>query len=305
MENNLFAPVIIFAFNRYDLFVQLISSLKNNHYSTQTDLFIFIDGPRNQYDKQEINKIVNFIPLIGHFKSINVYSSEVNKGLANSIISGVSEIINIYGKAIILEDDLMCSTNFLKFMNDSLNYYQENKNVFSISGYSYNFPLKNVSVCDVYFHNRNSTWGWATWKDRWNGCIWDKQYFENEVKDLQNIKILRDSCNDLPNLLNKYLTNKINSWAIRWTYYQYKHQGLTVYPILSKTRNVGFDHRATHTKNETRFDVKLDESNVLSFNLCSEVSPQLSNEVNVLFRKKFSFKSRLINKIWQILKISY
>ena len=47
-----------------------------------------------------------------NFKRVIIEESSKNKGLAKSIIEGVSEIINQYGKAIVVEDDLITAPDF-------------------------------------------------------------------------------------------------------------------------------------------------------------------------------------------------
>lgn len=56
-----------------------------------------------------------YVKSIKGFKSIHYTFSENNKGLADSIIGGVSQVINQYGKVIILEDDIVLSNNFYHF----------------------------------------------------------------------------------------------------------------------------------------------------------------------------------------------
>jgi len=78
-------------------------------------------------------------------------------------------LLNEYGKIIVLEDDLLTSPYFLKFMNEALEYYKNEKKVWHISGW--NYPINNEGLDDVFFWRTMNCWGWATWADRW-------QYFE-------------------------------------------------------------------------------------------------------------------------------
>jgi hypothetical protein len=70
--------------------------------------------------------------------------------LADSIIEGVTRIINEYGKIIVLEDDLVTTPNFLDFMNQSLDYYKNSITIQSISAFSMKIK-KEYEKSDVYF----------------------------------------------------------------------------------------------------------------------------------------------------------
>ena len=132
------APIILFAFNRIEALKNLIISLSKNKEAQLSDLYIFVDGPRSNVpnEKETVYEVQNYITTIKGFNTVQYFFSKNNKGLGPSIIEGVSLIINKYKKAIILEDDLIVSTNFLSFMNQGLNFYETQKKVFSICGYS-------------------------------------------------------------------------------------------------------------------------------------------------------------------------
>jgi hypothetical protein len=129
---NTLAPVLIFCYKRLDTLKQTVTALKKNALAVNTDLFIFSDGGKTEDDKIVIGEIRNYIRSISGFKSVTPYNSLINKGLANSIIDGVSKVVEEYGKVIVLEDDLITSNNFLHYMNAALTNYEDTPRVFSI-----------------------------------------------------------------------------------------------------------------------------------------------------------------------------
>ena len=161
-----YAPIIIFCYRRN--IENLISSLLKNQGSINSELFIFSDGYKSQVDKNDVLNLRKSLTKIVSFKSVNIIKSEKNNGLANSIINGVKNVINKYGKAIILEDDLIVSPFFIDYMNDALNFYQYKKNIWSISGYTPSIPYLKDYKSEVYLSLRSSSWGWATWSDRFS-----------------------------------------------------------------------------------------------------------------------------------------
>ena len=114
---------------------------------------------------EKVDEVREYIDSIDGFKKVTVIKREKNWGLANSIIDGVTKIVNDYGKIIVLEDDLVTSPYFLKFMNEALDFYQEEKEVWHISGW--NYPIEIDGLNDVFLWRTMNCWGWATWANRW------------------------------------------------------------------------------------------------------------------------------------------
>ncbi len=126
------APIVLFVYNRLSHTKQTVESLQKNYLADQSELFIFSDGPKNELDRQKVENVRKYLNSINGFKNIVIKESQENKGLANSVISGVSEIISKYGKIIVMEDDLVSAPGFLKFMNEALEFYKDNsKDIFN------------------------------------------------------------------------------------------------------------------------------------------------------------------------------
>jgi len=292
---NNFSPIILFVYNRLDETKLTIDSLKKNFLAKESNLYIFSDGPKGVFDLKKIDKVREYIKSIDGFKNIKIFESKVNEGLANSIIGGVSKIINKYDKVIVLEDDLVVSNNFLDFMNQALFFYENHPKIFSISGYSFDLPtLKNYPF-DYYMGYRASSWGWGTWKYQWNQIDWKiKDYNQFKYNFLSQIKFARGG-SDMPGMLKKQMNGKIDSWAIRWCYNQYKKDLLTVFPSKSKLNSIGSGPSATHTKSIDRFFSEIDTSDKKEFLFNNNINPE--KRILKEFRSKFSFLERLKNKL--------
>ena len=212
MRDN--APVIIFCYRRK--IDKLINSLLKNKEAKETELFIFSDGFKSDIDKKDVINVRESLKKISGFKLIHIIESGRNKGLANSIIEGTTKVIDKVGKTIVLEDDLIVSPHFLNFMNKSLNLYQNKKNIWSISGYSPVIPKLDKYKNEVYLSLRSSSWGWATWVDRWKKVDWSIDDFKVLKKNKEKIKSFEQGGNDLFKMLELQYLGKIDSWAIRW-----------------------------------------------------------------------------------------
>ena len=287
------APILLFAFKRNYELKQTVEALRNNLLAKESNLYIFSDAAKTQTDQPFVLEVRKYIKTIQGFKNIHIVESEKNKGLANSIIDGVTQIINTNEKVIVLEDDLLTSPNFLVYMNHCLDRYSENKKVFSISGYT--FPIANPNSLDIYFTKRGSSWGWATWKDRWVNIDWQINDYYQFKNNKNSRKKFNEMGSDMANMLDKQMNNKMDSWAIRWCYNQFKNNQFTVYPFVSKVKNIGFSDGATHTFDIiNRYDTVLDNSSKVIFKL---TDPYLDNSTLKKFISKYSIYTRVKYKI--------
>ncbi len=294
MPETILAPVCLFVFKRLDLTQQVLSSLQSNKLAAQTHLHVFSDAASNEEDKAAVEEVRAFIKNINGFASVTYHLSQKNKGLANSIISGVTEILERDGKAIVLEDDLILSNNFLSFMNEALDYYKDDKTVFSVCGYT--VPIHTDEALDVYFTGRGSSWGWATWKDRWQKIDWEMKDYNAFTKDKAAQKRFNRNGSDLTKLLRLQMTGQRNSWAIRWAYAQFRTNTYTVFPVLSKVANDGFGGKATHTSKlyQSRFSTTLDTTGKVHFTF---VPPYIHPKIFKQFTDTYSLKTRLLYRI--------
>ena len=109
------APIVLFVYNRPWHTQQTIEALQKNELVLESELFIYSDAAKIDDVKQAVDEVRSYIKSINGFKKITIIEREENWGLANSIIDGVTTIVNQYSKIIVLEDDLVTSPFFLKF----------------------------------------------------------------------------------------------------------------------------------------------------------------------------------------------
>lgn len=240
------APIILFTYNRLEETKQTIEALKKNFLAPKSELFIFSDGPKSHYAKDKVKVVRDYIKTIKGFKKITIFESKTNEGLANSIISGVTEIINKYGKVIVLEDDLLTTPNFLDFMNQALLFFELNSSIYSINGYS--LALKKIKLDFHYIHSRSFPWGWATWKNRWDINQFDKKKINQIIQKYPKLlnDFESDNGNDVVKMLKRTLTGEISSWYIRWIFNNYVSGKKSLFPVTSKVENIGSGPLATN-----------------------------------------------------------
>lgn len=257
------SPIILFVYKRLWHTRQTIQSLQKNKLAEESDLYIFSDGPKRPSEKDQVDEVRNYINSITGFKEVIIRQSDINLGLANSVISGISKVIREHKKVIILEDDLIISPNFLKFMNESLNFYEDNQKIFSISGYSFPIKIPFDYTKDIYILPRSSSWGWGTWSNRWKIVDWDVKDYQTFLNDKNIQRLFNLAGDDLSPMLKAQMNSQIDSWAIKWAYAHFKEKAYCLFPIRSKILNIGTDKSGTHFKTKVKkYDTKLDNGNV-------------------------------------------
>lgn len=239
---------------------------------------------------ENVEKVRDYVKSITGFKEVHYKFALQNKGLGNSVIKGVTEVINRYGKAIVLEDDLILAPNFLFFMNQGLDKYKEETSVFSICGYSNKVKVPKDYSYDTYFCTRSSSWGWATWADRWNSVDW-------ELENFDKYHILKKEFNrwggsDCWKMLNDWKCGRNKSWAIRFCFAQFLQKKVSLFPVTSKVQNDGFDGKGTNCKRWSRFHCIFDNSAKKEFTYPENVSIHPS-----LFRSAIGYHS-IIKRIF-------
>lgn len=288
------APVLLFTYKRLDQTRQAVTALQQNFLAPESELFIFSDGPKTENDAPAVQSVRKYISTIRGFKKVTVLEAVKNKGLAASIIDGVTQLIDKYGQVIVLEDDLVPSRNFLSFSNQALQYYKYDPQVFSIGGYSR--PIKGLPLNGTYVTTRGTSWGWATWKDRWNAIDWSVKDYPRFEKDRKIRRQFNQMGSDLSQMLDKQMHGKINSWAIRWVYHQFKNRQFTVFPATSKIDNIGFGEAASNTVGKfNKFATELDNTDTTEFIFSDDLA--MDPAVVRQFVKPYTLRTRIQNKI--------
>ena len=290
------APICLFTYNRPAETKLTIQALQENLLAPLSELIIFSDGPKNQMAISRVTEVRRYLKTVKGFKSITIIESSVNKGLANSIIEGVSEIIEKHEKVIVLEDDLIASCNFLDFMNQSLDFYNENKEIKSVNGYSLSIK-RNVN--SVYFQTRPFPWGWATWKDRWNTEIFNKEEIRKTINsDSSILKGFKKTCgDDISRMLLNSITNKNDSWYVRWTFDHFRNNKFSAFPKYSFIQNIGHTSDGTHCKGINSYETKLIDEKITEFTFSEFTLPGKKQKKE--FLKYFSIR----HKIWIRIKL--
>lgn len=300
------APIIVFAYNRPEHLRKTLTWLGQNELAKQSVLYLFCDGVKpNATDEQKqkvfnARKVVRELAVVPSFKEVHIVEREKNLGLGTSIISGVTEIIKQYGKAIVLEDDLETTPFFLSYMNQCLDHYEARKSVFSISGLSRPHPERFYPVdypYDVYVSLTHHPQGWATWADRWHQVDWNADLLDVVKQQPAMIEAFqRIEYGDFDALMHQRATGQ-NVWSIRFAFAHFVNHAVSICPIVSYVNHIGWDAEATNAIASTQwnFERLADNANIRFLDVLYEDSRIINSWYSFSMPQRRSLWGRLKN----------
>lgn len=296
------SPILLFAYQRLPHLKMTVDALAKNIEARESDLVIFSDAPRSEQQVNNVEAVRKYIRTIEGFQSITIVEREKNYGLANSIIDGVSSVIDRYGKVIVVEDDIVTSPFFLQYMNEALHKYERREEVISIHGYCY--PTSQ-NLPETFFLRGADCWGWATWKRGWDHFESDAQKL---LHGLRERKLQRrfdfDNTYDYTGMLEKQVMGEIDSWAIRWYASAFLADKLTLYPGRSLVNNIGGDDLATHTKSLSVFQTTVAQSPIILGDPPIAENDQARNAFSEFFRTAGeSYPRRFLKFILNLIRL--
>ena len=288
------APIAVFVYNRPKHTAQMLKSLLQNKILSESEIYFFSDAAKKAEHEEDVRLVREVIHNFKGAAKVHVVEQVKNKGLAKSIIDGVSSILESHQQVIVLEDDLLLSNDLLDFFNEGLNFHKSSSNIFSLSGYTPDIAIPKNYAHDTYIAPRISSWGWATWKDRWGKVDWSVSDFAAFIHDNQAIAKHDLGGQDATAMLVNQMTGKIDSWAIRFNYACFKNNAGCVFPCITKVLNNGADGSGTHVKSTDKYNTTVSNKKV-NF---SALRP--NDEIQQNFRR--FFKSGLLRQLINLYK---
>lgn len=283
------APILLFAYNRPRHLQHTVEALAHNPLAQESELFVFSDEARTEDDREDVELVRSYIHTIEGFKTVHRIERDRNYGLAANIIDGVTDIVNRYGRVIVLEDDLVTAPGFLQFMNDALDTYADEPRVGHIQAYDF---TQNPRLPETFLIKFTGSWGWATWQRAWQHFNPDGQYLLNELHRRHLTR--RFDFNGkygFTRMLRRQVEGKNNSWAIRWNASLFLQDILSLNVGRSLVQNEGFDGSGTHCGADHLYEARLYKERLR----VEKISPVTENlEARKIFERYYA----RTNSLW-------
>ena len=292
------APIVLFVYNRPDHTRRTIEALQCNALAAQSELFVFSDGPNRAIDREKVSEVRDYLKGVSGFQRVVVKESEINRGLAISIIEGVSDIVNEHGRIIVLEDDIVTSPYFLYYMNDALERYAHEDRLMHVSGYMY--PVDPKGLGDAFLCQIPSPWGWGTWQRAWRFFKKDAEETRRTFTIKQIHQFNLDGVHNFWEQVQHNWQGKADTWAIFWHISIFRKNGLCLSPSRSLTRNIGQDGSGVHCLQSKENDAYLTE---LSQTPVADFPEEIAENALALSRIKGFFPKVKISRLRRLFLI--
>lgn len=314
MNQNL-APIVLFVYNRPWHTRQTLEALSKNNLADRSILYVFADGAKENATKEERQSIDEVRKIIKEklwCREVNLIEREKNLGLADNIVGGVTEIINEFGKIIVLEDDIVTSSGFLKFMNDALSFYENEDKVMHISGYM--FPVRN-KLDDLLFLKQTHCWGWATWERAWMIYNDDAIKLHQSLKEKNRVyEFNLYGCVDFLKQLEENCKGSLKTWAVKWYASVFLADGFALHPGISLVNNVGFDSSGENCSTTSKYHNKQLAEGIIVDKIPVKISEDSILALSLFFRQNQIYSVRMqpvfailikISNLYKKIKIKY
>ena len=300
---NILAPIVVFTYNRPEHTLRAFNALLKNPLANESDIIIYSDSAKTANHNKAVDEVRSLLSEITGFRSKKVIHRDKNFGLAESIIQGVTEVLQESEKVIVLEDDMVVSPYFLEYMNEALEQFVEDDRVISVHGYVYPVDIK---LPEAFFLPGADCWGWATWRRGWQIFNPNGKYLLDELMRRHLIQEFDyNGAYPFLNMLRDQIKGENDSWAIRWHASAFLANKLTLYPGRSLVNNIGNDSSGVHSGTTEYFDVELSKTSINLNNVIVEVSPIALEAFEHYFKKNSSLQRQLRNIVLSFVKMNY
>lgn len=284
----------VFCYKRAAKLKASMEALLKNPECADLEIVFFSDGAKSEKDQPGVQATRDYINALTGFKTVHKQFRERNFSTGPNFHQGITWLCANYDQFIVVEDDLVVTPNYVRYMLDALDFYRPYKNVFNISGFA--FPLKAEGYpYDTVMAERFSCYGWGSWSDRVRAVVWDEALLQTFAADRKLKSVLDREGMDLHRILKKQLAGIISTWDIQMQVQVARHRMKVVYPVISKASNIGFDNESTNQFGVDFLKTPTDPGHQRTFRFCPVDSnaPALVRQL----RKPFSFTRLATRKI--------
>lgn len=285
----------VFCYKRAAKLKASMEALLKNPECANMEIIFFCDGYKGEHDKEGVLETRSYIDSLTGFKKVHKHYRESNFSTGPNFHTALTYLSNNYEQFIIIEDDVVVTPNYIKFLLDGLAFYKNESSVFSVTGYC--FPLEKENYpYDTIVHKRFCLYGWASWANRVSKVKWDAQALQTIINTNPGFKKKLDSQGmDLSRMLAKQISGKISTWDIQMQVQVALNDMNVIYPVISKTTNIGFDTESTNTFGIDYLKTPLDSGDKRTFNFCNVNT--INEELSYQLYKPYSFSSLASRKI--------
>lgn len=239
-------PVLILGYMRFDGILRNLESCKNAGISK---VYLSVDGAKDIESQELQRRELDRIQRLAETQGIKLFlrHRHSNAGLAVAVIEGISWFFENEEFGVILEDDLVISSDFFSFVTQALHLFKDQNRVALVSGNNFQMQKPSREVSAAHYP---LIWGWATRRTIWNDFVSSLEkplFFKINWKLPLSVNAFwwtaaKQSRNGL-----------VDSWAMSFSNYIRMRDLLCLIPPVNLISNNGVDIQAVHSNSSDRF----------------------------------------------------
>jgi hypothetical protein len=294
----------VFCYKRAGKLKRCIDALLQNPECRNMDIVFFSDGYKGENDKKGVLETRAYIDSITGFRNVIKQYRDRNYSTGPNFRTGLNYLCANYDEFIVVEDDLIVSPNYIKYLLDALEYYREDQSVFCVTGFVY--PVNSSEYYyDTIVYQRFCSYGWAGWSNRFDNVVWEEAALDEMMRTRRGFKQrLNAEGYDLSRLLKKQISGKISTWDVQLQVHIAENHLKVIYPCLSKVNNIGIDDESTNTFGVNWMETPIDPGDKRDFMFCKSnlIMPDLQKQIKHPFSLTQLVRRKLINETKRITK---
>jgi hypothetical protein len=244
-------PVLFLVFNRADLAKRVFETIRK---AQPERLFIAADGPRPDRPQEEelCRETRKVVEQVDWKCEVRRLYRDRNLGCKFAPASGIDWFFDHVEEGIILEDDCLPDASFYPYCGELLEKYRDDDRVVHIAATNTMEEEKWMGPEDYKFWYFGGAWAWASWRRAWK--LFDIQMTGWPEFERQNKMAEVCSCPEELRFRTQVYSGVHAGldgiWDAQWGFARIRNGGLSITPRSNLVRNIGFDGRATHTRDD-------------------------------------------------------
>jgi len=293
--------IAIFCYKRAAKLRISVEALLRNPECASMEVIFFCDGFKGESDKKAVLETRAYIDSITGFKQVHKHYRETNLSTGPNFVSALGYLCSHFDRFLVVEDDIVVTPNFLKFTLDALDFYENERSVFCVSGFCYPVSKGDYPYDSMVF-GRFCSYGWASWSNRVKDVVFEKSKLKTMMMTSPGFKRrLNSEGHDLYRMLKKQLSGVISTWDIQMQVHVSENRLKVIYPLVSKTKNIGFDNESTNTFGVDFTITPQDSGEKRDFVFCDAqlVVPRLQRQMKKPFSLPELVRRKVINTLFR------
>lgn len=237
-------PVTVIGFVRKEVLDETLYHLSQADGVLEREVLVYLSCPRNDAERATTDSVKAVVVRYqkSSLPNITIIERDKNEGASKNVRYAIDSTLAKYNQTCVLEEDVLVSKTYLRYMDAALDFYKDDKRVWCINGHKNPFlRVPRSYPHEVFLNPRNMSWGFAIWKDRWTSVDFSISDWPEYKKNSQFLEKVVRAGSDMPKMLDSEYAGGGKTWDVQCSFHLLKHDLYAVEGIYSQVKTNGFN----------------------------------------------------------------